>query len=204
MQVFRGLPPSAGAPIALTIGNFDGVHRGHQAMLSRLIEAADDLALPSAVLTFDPPPREFFAQASAPPRLSSLRDKIECFRATGVARIYVGAHNPLDRSAVHPERYPLVEKMAADLGAMRWLLFEQAGSSISTPLLVVVSAWLAVIFISFGVFAPSNPTVVVALMVASLSVAGSIFLILELDQPFGGLIQIPSTPMRSALEHLGK
>ena len=59
----------ADGPVALTIGNFDGVHRGHQAMLSRLIEAAEDLALPSAVLTFDPHPREFFARESAPPRL---------------------------------------------------------------------------------------------------------------------------------------
>ena len=62
MRVFRGLPASADAPVALTIGNFDGVHRGHQAMLARLIEAADDLALPPAVLTFDPHPREFFAR----------------------------------------------------------------------------------------------------------------------------------------------
>jgi len=95
-------------------------------------------------------------------------------------------------------------QMVSDIGQMRWLLFSQAGSSISTPLLVVVSVWLTVIFISFGLFAPSNSTVVVALMVASLSVAGSIFLILELDQPFGGIIQIPSTSMRIALEQLGK
>ncbi len=77
VHVFRGLPPAADFPIALTIGNFDGVHRGHRAMLSRLVEAADDLALPSAVLTFDPPPREFFAKSAAPPRLSSVRDKVE-------------------------------------------------------------------------------------------------------------------------------
>ena len=89
MQVFRGLPPAADAHVALTIGNFDGVHRGHRAMLSRLVEAAEDLALPSAVLTFDPPPREFFGKASAPPRLSSVRDKIEAFAAHGVARTYV-------------------------------------------------------------------------------------------------------------------
>jgi riboflavin kinase/FMN adenylyltransferase len=74
VQVFRGLPADADTHVALTIGNFDGVHRGHRAMLSRLVEAAEDLALPSAVLTFDPPPREFFAKASAPPRLSSVRD----------------------------------------------------------------------------------------------------------------------------------
>jgi hypothetical protein len=89
-------------------------------------------------------------------------------------------------------------------GQMRWLLFEQAGSSISTALLIVVSAWLAVIFSSFGLFAPSNTTVVVVLLVASLCVAGSIFLILELDQPFGGIIHISSSPMRGALDHLGE
>jgi len=95
-------------------------------------------------------------------------------------------------------------QIVTDLGQMRWLLFEEAGSSISTPLLVVVGAWLALIFTSFGLFAPSNNTVIVALMVASLCVSGSIFLILELDQPFGGVIQISNGPMRKALEHLGK
>jgi riboflavin kinase/FMN adenylyltransferase len=89
VRVYRGLPASADVPVALTIGNFDGVHRGHQAMLSRLIEAAEDLALPPAVLTFDPPPREFFAREGAPPRLSSLRQKFDIFRAHGVARTYV-------------------------------------------------------------------------------------------------------------------
>jgi riboflavin kinase/FMN adenylyltransferase len=89
VRVFRGLPSAAGAPIALTIGNFDGVHRGHQAMLSRLCEAAEDLALPAAVLTFDPHPREFFARESAPPRLSTVRAKLERFAAHGVERTYI-------------------------------------------------------------------------------------------------------------------
>jgi AcrR family transcriptional regulator len=86
VQVFRGLPDLAGSlrPIALTIGNFDGVHLGHQAMLARLSEAAEDLNLPSAVLTFDPHPREFFAPGAAPPRLSTLRGKLEQFAAHGV------------------------------------------------------------------------------------------------------------------------
>jgi riboflavin kinase/FMN adenylyltransferase len=119
VQVFRGLPPSAGAPIALTIGNFDGVHRGHQAMLSRLIEAADDLALPAAVLTFDPPPREFFAKASAPPRLSSLRDKIECFRASGVARVYVARFDGR-LASLAPE--PFIENVLVLRLGVRWLL----------------------------------------------------------------------------------
>lgn len=94
--------------------------------------------------------------------------------------------------------------MMFELGQMRWLLFEQADSSISTPLLVVVVCWLAILFFSFGLFAPSNGTAITALMVAALSVAGAIFLILELDQPFGGLIRISNRPMLNALGHLGK
>ena len=89
MQVIRGFSQPSHDRIALTIGNFDGVHRGHQAMLSRLSEAADDLALPPAVLTFEPHPREFFARESAPPRLSTLRDKLERFSSLGVARVHV-------------------------------------------------------------------------------------------------------------------
>jgi riboflavin kinase / FMN adenylyltransferase len=89
VRIHRGLPAQADGPIALTIGNFDGVHRGHQAMLARLIEAAEDLRLPSAVLTFDPHPREFFAHDAAPPRLSRLRQKFDVFRAFGIAKTIV-------------------------------------------------------------------------------------------------------------------
>ena len=81
---------ATGRPVALTIGNFDGVHRGHQAMLGRLMEAAEDLELVPAVLTFDPHPREYFAPDAAPPRLSTLRAKLDAFRAYGVADAYVG------------------------------------------------------------------------------------------------------------------
>src|SRR5204863_5563014 len=89
VRVQRSLTSAPGVPVALTIGNFDGVHRGHQAMLSRLIEAAEDLRLPPAVLTFEPHPREFFSPADAPPRLSRLRAKLDLFRAYGVAIAYI-------------------------------------------------------------------------------------------------------------------
>jgi riboflavin kinase/FMN adenylyltransferase len=89
VRVQRHLTSAPGVPVALTIGNFDGVHLGHQAMLSRLVEAAEDLALVPAVLTFEPHPREFFAPAAAPPRLSTLRAKLDLFRAFGVATTYV-------------------------------------------------------------------------------------------------------------------
>jgi len=97
-----------------------------------------------------------------------------------------------------------VETMAINLGQTRWLLFEQGGSSISTPLLVVVVFWLSILFVGFGLFAPRNATVTVAMLVSAMSVAGAIFLIVELDRPFSGLIQISSAPLQNALAVLGK
>ena len=94
-------------------------------------------------------------------------------------------------------------QVTTDVGQMRWLLFEQTESSISLAMLIVLIAWLAIIFTSVGLFAPPNATVIVALMLSALSVAGAIFLILELDMPFDGVIQISPTPMRNALNHLG-
>ena len=94
--------------------------------------------------------------------------------------------------------------VVSDIGQMRWLLFEQSGSSISMPLLIVVISWLAIIFFSWGLFAPCNSIAIAALLLAAVSVSGAIFLILELDQPFDGLIHISSAPMRNALAHLGK
>ena len=94
-------------------------------------------------------------------------------------------------------------QIATDLGQMRWLLFEQTETSISVAMLIVLISWLAIIFVSAGLFAPPNATVVIALMLAALSVAGAIFLILELDMPFDGVIQISQKPMYNALVHLG-
>ena len=87
---------------------------------------------------------------------------------------------------------------------MYWLLFEQAGTAISKPLLIVVVFWLAVLFLSFGLFTPRNGTAITALMASAVSVCAAIFLVLELDHPFSGLIGISSEPMRNALEHLGR
>ena len=119
MQVFRGTRSVGDPAIALTIGNFDGVHRGHQAMLSRLVEAADDLGLPPCVLTFDPPPREFFARDSAPPRLSSLRSKLEAFAAHGVARAHIARFDGR-LASLAPEAF-IEQVLVRDLG-VRWVL----------------------------------------------------------------------------------
>jgi hypothetical protein len=94
--------------------------------------------------------------------------------------------------------------LAVALGHTRWLMFEQSGGSIPMPLLAVLVFWLTLLFVSFGLYAPANATVVMTPLVCALSVAGAIFLILELDLPFEGLMQVPSTPLRNVLTHLAQ
>ena len=93
MLIRRCIPAAATTPVALTIGNFDGVHLGHRAMLARLAEAARRLKVPSCVMTFEPHPREFFAPDQAPTRLTSLREKLELLSSAGVERVQVCRFN---------------------------------------------------------------------------------------------------------------
>ncbi len=93
--------------------------------------------------------------------------------------------------------------MLVDLIQTHWLMYEQGADSVSGPMLAILVFWLVTIFTSFGLFAPRNPAVITALFVGGLSVSGAIFLILEMYEPFGGLIKISSAPHRSALAHLG-
>jgi hypothetical protein len=95
-------------------------------------------------------------------------------------------------------------QIGAELTRTRWLLNEETESSIPRPFLVVVVFWLAVIFTSFGLFAPPNPIVITSLLICALSVGGAMFLIVDLDQPFGGLIQISGNSLRNALSQLGQ
>jgi len=106
-------------PVALTIGNFDGIHRGHQAMLARLVDEARKRALVSCVLTFEPHPREFFAPRSAPTRLASLREKFELLAAHKVERVHVQRFTG-SFAALEPEAF--VERVLAKRLKARWLL----------------------------------------------------------------------------------
>jgi hypothetical protein len=91
-----------------------------------------------------------------------------------------------------------------ELSQLRWLEFEQADTSISAPMLYILTFWLAVLFVSFGMFSPPNATVIIALVLAALSVAVAIFLLLELNRPFEGIMQISSAPFVDAVTHLGQ
>lgn len=94
--------------------------------------------------------------------------------------------------------------ITAELQTNRWLVMIQKEGSRLLPVVVALVCWLTLIFTAFGLFAPRNVTVIAALLVSSLSVAGAIFLILEMDRPFGGLVSVSGAPMYSALKHLGE
>jgi riboflavin kinase/FMN adenylyltransferase len=93
MQVFRHLPTVKPSPLALAIGNFDGLHLGHQALLDKLCETAKVKNLTPAVMTFEPHPREFFTPLNAPQRLCNLREKLEYFQNANVQSVFVCAFN---------------------------------------------------------------------------------------------------------------
>lgn len=93
MRVFRGHSRPVPAPVVLAIGNFDGVHLGHAALVQQLAKAAADLQLVPTVLTFEPHPREFFAPESAPARLTTLREKLELLGDLGATQAMVCPFN---------------------------------------------------------------------------------------------------------------
>ena len=93
-------------------------------------------------------------------------------------------------------------QISTDLAQTRLLLFTQIENSIPMPFLVVLIFWITIIFASFSLFAEPNPIVIGSLFIFALSAAGAIFLVLEMGQPFSGLMQIPSAPLRSALAPL--
>jgi riboflavin kinase/FMN adenylyltransferase len=125
MKVFRGLPNAASrAPCALTIGNFDGVHRGHQALLAHVRTAASRLGLEAAVMTFEPHPREFFAHklndlAKAPPRIANLRDKLASLEANGIDRVIV-EHFSDSFAGLTPQEF--TERVLVDGLHVKWLM----------------------------------------------------------------------------------
>lgn len=92
MQIFRHFPDTS-TPQAIAIGNFDGMHLGHQALLRQLIAFTQTYKITPAVMTFEPHPREFFMPQNAPARLASMREKLEYFAECGVRHVYVQRFN---------------------------------------------------------------------------------------------------------------
>ncbi len=125
MKVFRGLPTIKGhAASAVTIGNFDGVHRGHQALLRQVREAADRLGIAAVVMTFEPHPREFFAKKAgtpekAPTRIANLRDKLQGLAMSGIDKVLV-EHFNAEFASLSPEAF--IKDILVDGMNVKWLM----------------------------------------------------------------------------------
>ena len=117
MRILRH-PRGAGPDTALAIGSFDGVHRGHAALMARLVAEARARELESAILTFEPLPREFFSPATAPPRLTSMRERLSEMRRLGVDRAFLQRFNA-EFAAIEPRDFE--RRLRAAYGA-RWVL----------------------------------------------------------------------------------
>jgi riboflavin kinase/FMN adenylyltransferase len=114
MQVFRHLP-AANASCAVTIGNYDGLHLGHQKILETLIFESKKRHLETAVITFDPHPKEFFSPESAPVRIISLREKLEFFEELNIDRVYIIKFNKIFSEIKSDEFINILKLIRADL-----------------------------------------------------------------------------------------
>jgi len=119
MRILRQVPHASPYPVALTVGNFDGVHLGHQAMIERVIETAARRGWTSCAMTFEPHPREFFAPDQAPTRLTSLREKLELFAGLGLGQALVCRFD-YDFARISAEQF--IERILVQGLAVRWVL----------------------------------------------------------------------------------
>ena len=94
--------------------------------------------------------------------------------------------------------------IATEIGRTRWLMFEQKSTPLPTPLLGMLVFWLTLLFISFGMFVSPNAVVVISLLFSAMALAGAIFLIAEMYQPYGGLISVSDAPLHAALARMGQ
>jgi hypothetical protein len=122
---------------------------------------------------------------------------------TGSA-MYAAMQNLSPRDEAQRKLKDQAVSLATDLGQLRFLLQAQSVPSISKPMLIILVSWLVIIFLGFSVLAPPNATTILALTVSAIAVSGAIFLILELDQPFGGFLRISSEPMVNALSQIAQ
>jgi hypothetical protein len=124
--------------------------------------------------------------------------------STGSEVLYdeIQALSPKDDS--HRSMQSQALSIAVSLGQTRWLMYEQRANSVSIQLLIALIFWLTVLFVSFGLFAPRNPTVFFVLFVSALSVSGATLLILGMYTPYEGLIRLSDAPLRNALAQLGQ
>jgi hypothetical protein len=181
-------------------------HRSHRAR-------SDFILLDRTLALYGPETKD--ARSQIPATINSVVDQTwskDAFRSENVDRafgpraemFYAQIRQLEPRTDFQRAVYAQLLDIGMELRRKRSFLLEQTGGSIPTPLLVVLAFWLALIFAGFGLSARTNSTVIGTLVACALSVAAALFLILELDRPFRGLLQISGASLRDALVHLGK
>ena len=118
--------------------------------------------------------------------------------------LYVAVHRLSPNDDAQRALKTQAATLMMQLAEIRALVQAQAVSSVSKPLLIALASWQVVIFFGFSLLAPANATSTLALVAGAFSVSCAVFLILELDHPFAGVLRIPSDPMIKTLTHLGK
>jgi hypothetical protein len=122
--------------------------------------------------------------------------------SSNAAHAYVAIHELAPQNDTQRSLKTQAIQTATDVQRSRLMLFERSHAGIPTPFLVVLIFWLTMIFVSFSLFTPLNPTSIVALVFIALSASAAIFLILEMGQPFDGMMQISSRALSTALKPL--
>jgi hypothetical protein len=117
---------------------------------------------------------------------------------------YAKLQNLVPKTAAQSRAQDAAWQLTASLVRMRLLMYQQLNGSVSWPLLAVLIFWVSVLFLGFGLFARSNVTVIVTTTVGAISVAGAIFLILELNHPYSGFIRLSDAPLRAALASMDR
>lgn len=138
--------------------------------------------------------------SSRPARLEPIGSGV----ASGVERLADGIRGLTPRDDSQRALQSRAQNMAEVLLQARWIVFAVGGTSVPLPFLVVLVFWLTITFGSFGLLAPRHPTMLVVLFACALSVGSAVFLILELDGPFDGLLKVSADPLRYALAHINQ
>ncbi len=125
-------------------------------------------------------------------------------KSVGMERIQTSIRGLTPQNDTQRQLQSQALQISSDLAQMRWLLIEQREKSLPPTFVVVLVFWLSMLFASFGMFAPRNATVITVLGISALSVAGALFIIMEMNTPLEGMIKVSSAPLRKAIEHLGK
>jgi hypothetical protein len=118
--------------------------------------------------------------------------------------VYAKLQNLVPKTAAQTRAQDTAWQLTASLARIRLLLYEQLNGSVSWPLVTVLIFWVSVLFLGFGLFARPNVTVLVTMTVGAISVAGAIFLILELSHPYSGFIRLSDEPIRAALNSMNR